>query len=227
VLLKQERLADAERVAVAAADRVEPDLSRDRSPRLAVWGVLMLRAASAAVRAGESEGAEEHLSLARMAAARLGLDTSICAMPFGPTNVVVASVNAAVELGWHGQVLALARDFPATGWVTPTWRARYKIDMAMAQIATRRISAAENTLLEAEAIAPDWKRYHALARDVVREAADHTTRRTAPIHELGPTTEHRPLTQAAALCPEHRRKGGKRTTLVLPSSHFQASESVN
>ncbi|GLW65885.1 hypothetical protein Arub01_41290 [Actinomadura rubrobrunea] len=51
-------------------------------------------------------------------------------------------------------------------------------------IATRKVSVAENTLLEAEAIAPDWMRHHALARDVVREVAERTKRRTTPIQEL-------------------------------------------
>jgi len=184
VLLKQGRLDDAERAAVVAADRIEPDVIRDRSPRLAVWGVLMLRAASAAARADKADRADEYLSLARTAASRLGADTSIYATPFGPTNALIASVNAAVELGRHGHALALAREYPATGWVTPTWQARYKVDLAIAQIATRKVSAAENTLLEAEAIAPDWMRHHALARDVVREVVERTKRRTTPIQGL-------------------------------------------
>ncbi len=184
VLLKQGRLDDAARAAVVAADRIEPDLVRDQSSRVAVWGVLMLRAASASVRGQKADRADEFLSLARMAASRVGADQSIYATPFGPTNAVVASVNAAVELGEYRNALSLARDLPAEGWVSPTWKARYKIDLAIAQAATRKIPAAVDSLLQAEAIAPDWMRHHALARDVVREVAERSKRRHSPVQEL-------------------------------------------
>jgi transcriptional regulator with XRE-family HTH domain len=184
VFLKQGRLDDAARAAVVAADRIEPDLLRDDPERLAVWGVLMLRAASACVRAQEVDRAEEFQSLARTAAARVGADRNIYATPFGPTNVAIASVNAAVEVGAYGRALALAGNAPRNGWVSPTWKARHMIDLAIAQSATRRRSAAAESLLEAETIAPDWIQNHALARDVVRELVEREKLRRSPIQQL-------------------------------------------
>jgi transcriptional regulator with XRE-family HTH domain len=184
VLLKQGRLDDACRSATMAADRIEPDLIRGDSRQLAVWGVLMLRAASASVRAHKAGRAEEFLALARTAAARVGSDQSIYATPFGPTNAAVASVNAAVELGDYARALDRARAVPMKGWLSPTWKARYKVDLAIAQAGTRRVPAAVNSLLEAEAIAPDWMHHHALARDVVRDLAEKAKRRSSPIQEL-------------------------------------------
>ncbi len=58
VFTKQGRLADAERVALARAERVEPGFRSD-AKELAMWGILLLRAATAAV--GGFQGSSQHV----------------------------------------------------------------------------------------------------------------------------------------------------------------------
>jgi hypothetical protein len=65
VCFKQGRLDDAETAALRKAEQLEPDFVRGSAESLAVWGVLMLRAAGAAVRNKRVDRSEEHMSLAR------------------------------------------------------------------------------------------------------------------------------------------------------------------
>ncbi|GAA2792482.1 hypothetical protein [Saccharopolyspora taberi] len=163
VLFKQGRLKDAEEAAVRKAEQLQPDFIRDDSRKLGVWGILMLRAASAAVRDKKPDRAEEYLSLARTAAARTGRDQTICATPFGPTNVGIAGVNAAVESERFENAVALARS------------------VALPQ---GRDQEATEQLLWAERLAPEWMRYHTLTRHTVHELAERAKRRRTPIPEL-------------------------------------------
>ncbi|WP_033400777.1 helix-turn-helix domain-containing protein [Actinokineospora enzanensis] len=189
VFLKQGRLADAEAAALRQAAALDPDFIRDAPRRVAVWGILMLRAASAAVRDKHADRGEEHLGLARMAAARVGRDHNLYATPFGPTNAGIAAVNAAVETERFDRALVLADDVPADGWVPPTWRSRYLLDLAIAHSELDQDEAAVDRLLEAERVTPEWLRYHTLGRQTVRELAERAKRRRAPVQQLADRLE--------------------------------------
>ncbi|AHI02079.1 hypothetical protein GCM10010174_89280 [Kutzneria viridogrisea] len=184
VFFKQGRLADAETAALRKAGQQSPDFVRDPAEKLAVWGILMLRAASAAVRNKQVDRAEEHMSLARAAAARVGRDHNIYATPFGPTNAGIAAVNAAVESERFERALQLAESVPTDGWVSTTWRSRYLLDLAIAHSELDQDDAATEQLLAAERLAPEWMRYHMLSRQTVRELAERARRRRAPIQQL-------------------------------------------
>lgn len=73
LLLRQGRLDDAERVAVEAADHVEPRISTAEPERLVVWGWLALAAAAAAVRNNRDDEAGEAGRIAASAASALGV----------------------------------------------------------------------------------------------------------------------------------------------------------
>jgi transcriptional regulator with XRE-family HTH domain len=184
VFFKQGRLADAETAALRKAEQMEPDFVRSSPDELSVWGILMLRAASAAVRNKQTDRSEQHMSLARAAAARVGQDRSFFATPFGPTNAGIAAVNAAVESERFDRALELAEAVPANGWVSPTWRSRYLLDLAIAYSELGQDEAATEQLLAAERIAPEWMRYHTLSRQTVHELAERARRRRAPIQQL-------------------------------------------
>ena len=184
VFFKQGRLADAETAALRKAERSEPDFVRGSAGSLAVWGILMLRAAGAAARNKRVERSEEHMSLARAAAARLGKDVNVHATPFGPTNVGIAAVNTAVESERFEQALELVGSVPTNGWVSPTWRARHLLDVAIAHSELNHDEAATANLLAAERIAPEWMRYHTLSRQTVHELAERARRRQTPLLEL-------------------------------------------
>ncbi|MFV2124906.1 helix-turn-helix domain-containing protein [Micromonospora sp. LOL_013] len=62
LLLRQGRFDEAERLALATADAIEPRFSRTDPTRLAVWGWLMLRGSAAAIRDGRADDAREMLT---------------------------------------------------------------------------------------------------------------------------------------------------------------------
>ena len=184
VFFKQGRLDDAETAALRKAEQLEPDFVRGSAESLAVWGILMLRAASAAVRNKQVDRSEEHMSLARAAAARVGKDYNIYATPFGPTNAGIAAVNAAVESERFEHALELAKSMPTGGWVSPTWKARHLLDVAIAHSELEQDEAATAQLLAAEQIAPEWMRYHTLSRQTVQELAERARRKQTPLLRL-------------------------------------------
>ncbi|XVS66004.1 helix-turn-helix domain-containing protein [Actinosynnema sp. CA-299493] len=184
VFFKQGRLDDAETAALRKAEQLEPDFVRGSAESLAVWGILMLRASSAAVRNKQVDRSEEHMSLARAAAARVGKDYNIYATPFGPTNAGIAAVNAAVESERFEHALDLVKTVPTNGWVSPTWRARHLLDVAIAHSELDQDEAATAQLLAAEQIAPEWMRYHTLSRQTVQELAERARRKQTPLLRL-------------------------------------------
>ncbi|MET7303681.1 hypothetical protein [Embleya sp. NPDC005575] len=133
IFSKQGRIDDAQRVAQATAEKIEPSWTKTPPIDVALWGILLLHAASAAVRAECKDTAAELLCLAN-AAARIGTDRIDYATPFGPTNAGVATVNAYVEMHRPEQALAESRRITALGSLPPTWQARYYVDRALAHI---------------------------------------------------------------------------------------------
>ncbi|MEU2366430.1 helix-turn-helix transcriptional regulator [Streptomyces noursei] len=183
VLTKQGRLADAERVALGTAERIEPGF---RSPpvELALWGILLLRAATAAVRRERHDTVRQLLTLTDAAAAALGADRIDYATPFGPTNVGVAKVNFLVEMADSAQALRTARTVPELRALPPTWRARFHVDRALAHADLNQDDAAVTALLTAERTAPEWMRYHSTSLRLVSELRGRERRRTSPLAEL-------------------------------------------
>ncbi|MEK8171596.1 helix-turn-helix transcriptional regulator [Streptomyces sp. M19] len=98
IFTKQGRLEDAEHVALTYADRIArvPLAAR----RAVSVGILLLRAATAAVRQGERkyDTVNDLLRQAKGAAETIGVDRMDYATPFGPTNASVAKVNFLVEM---------------------------------------------------------------------------------------------------------------------------------
>ncbi|MEU4210476.1 helix-turn-helix transcriptional regulator [Streptomyces sp. NPDC026206] len=183
IFTKQGRIADAERVAVRMAERIEPGF-RSAPLDLALWGILLLRGATAAVRAGRADTAEDLLSLADAAAARIGADRLDYATPFGPTNAGVATVNAYVDMGKPDKALTHAARIPGLTTLPPTWLARHHLDRAQAYAEMNRDGEATRALLAAERTAPEWMRYHASSRHLVTELRGRELRRSSPIKDL-------------------------------------------
>ncbi|MGI5341205.1 helix-turn-helix domain-containing protein [Streptomyces sp. CA-181903] len=183
IFSKQGRVADAEQVAVRTAERIEPGF-RSEPVDLSLWGILLLRGASAAIRGERADTAEDLLSLAAAAAARIGRDRLDYATPFGPTNAGVATVNAYVDLGKPDTALRHAQRIPHLSGLPPTWLARHCVDRALAHAEMRQDAAATRALLAAERTAPEWMRYHATARHLVAELRERELRRGSPIRDL-------------------------------------------
>ncbi|MGW2818005.1 helix-turn-helix domain-containing protein [Streptomyces sp. NPDC001415] len=183
IFTKQGRLADAERVALTTAERIEPNF-RSQSIELALWGILLLRAATAAVRLQRQETVKDLLNMASAAAARIGTDRLDYATPFGPTNAGIAKVNFLVEMGENTAALRAARAVPDLESLPPTWRARFHVDRALAHAELNNDDHALQALLVAERTAPEWMRYHATSRHLVADLRGRERRRTSPLAEL-------------------------------------------
>ncbi|MGW4201263.1 helix-turn-helix domain-containing protein [Streptomyces sp. NPDC004726] len=180
VFTRQGRLADAERIALDHAARIEPGF-RSRPEDLALWGILLLRAATAAVRQEKHGTVTDLLRLAKGAAASMGEDHLVYATPFGPTNTGVARVNFLVEMEKSDEAIRAARTVPDLASLPPTWRARFHVDRALAYDDLGDDRGAENALLRAEADAPEWMRYHSTSRRLVAELRERASRRDTAV----------------------------------------------
>ncbi|MFJ6573022.1 helix-turn-helix domain-containing protein [Streptomyces sp. NPDC091292] len=180
VFTKQGRLADAERIALGHADTIEPGF-RSPSRDLALWGVLLLRAATAAVRQEKHDTVTDLLRQAQGAAETMGEDLSVYATPFGPTNAGVARVNFLVEMEQPDRAVRAFRSIPDLGSLPPTWRARVQVDRAQAYAELGKDDAAAHALLLAEDDAPEWMRYHSTSRRLVNALRERAPRRDAPV----------------------------------------------
>ncbi|MFE2595136.1 helix-turn-helix domain-containing protein [Streptomyces sp. NPDC059396] len=175
VFTKQGRLADAERVALARAEQIEPSF-RSTPEELALWGILLLRAATAAVRQERHGTVTNLLRMAKGAAESMGEDLMVYATPFGPTNAAVAHVNFLVEMEQSDEALRAARTVPDLGSLPPTWRARFHVDRALAYNDLGKDKASGNALLKAEQDAPEWLRYHSTSRRLVEDLRERASR---------------------------------------------------
>ncbi|MFF4740509.1 helix-turn-helix domain-containing protein [Streptomyces sp. NPDC001262] len=183
VFTKQGRLADAERIALGRASAIEPGF-RSGPQEVALWGVLLLRAATAAVRQQKERDVQELLKRATAAAALVGEDRLVYATPFGPTNAGIARVNFLVEMERSGEAVRAARVVPDLASLPPTWRARFHVDRALAHADLGENSQAARALLSAEGDAPEWMRYHSTSRRLVEELRSKATRSDAPVIAL-------------------------------------------
>ncbi len=177
-LIKQGRAEEAERVAVNAAERIEPRMLDRDAIRAGVFGNLLFNAANAALRSGKGERADDLLAVARSAALRAGRDNATEAAIFGPRVAALQAVDHAVRLGDPETALRLAEEIPdARGPVPRFWEAGHRIHLAHAAAQLRRDRLAVHLLAEARDLAPDWVRRQPLGSAVMRDLVDKATRR--------------------------------------------------
>lgn len=152
----------------AAADHLEPGLSDATPEFLSVYGMLHLVGAVASSRREDRSDTTTFLAEADMAAARLGHDANHLWTAFGPTNVKIHRVTAAMELGDVQVAVDLGPRIDTHALPTER-RVRHAIETARAFVRWNRADDALALLLEAEQYAPEQVRYHRLSRLLVRE----------------------------------------------------------
>lgn len=172
-LLRQGRLAEASALAERWADDLEPArMSRATPGELARWAKILLYVNNAAIRDNRPGAAEDALSLAGMAAERIGreipLDKSTT-RTFGPgTLMMIRGENEALT-GNPRKVLEIADRVP---WGVMPHRGsaskrRHRLDVAAAHVMLRERDEAAGVLLELRDEAPEWLRQQRTARDVL------------------------------------------------------------
>ena len=174
--------SEAGQVATAAAEQIEPMLSRASLDQVAVWGELLRYAAVALSRGGRHTEAGEVIALMSSAAARMGGDraTRYTGVAFGPTVVGMRAVDAAISAGKPRKALELAGRMTHLDAVPTTMQMRYLLNVAWAQTIDWRSADAVRTLLRAEALAPVSFPHQSIARAIVGELTPRRRKHRLP-----------------------------------------------
>jgi hypothetical protein len=153
--------------AQAAAD-VQPVGTAD--PRfLSVYGRLLLSGAEAAARSGDRALSDDYYREAEGVARLLGRDANHSFTAFGPTNVIVHRVHAAIVLGDGERAVQLAREVGLARLPVVERQAHHLMDVALAYGLIDKAELALSALLAAERIAPEAVRLDSGARALVDE----------------------------------------------------------
>lgn len=187
-LLRQGRIAEAEKFAVDWADRIEPRFSRATTKELALWGRLWLYAANASVRDNVESRADDALALARAAAHRIGrevLSDNHSVRAFGPISVAHNTAETYAITGRPDKALAIAAATPApTLQPTGAGRLRHRLDVASAHSQLGQYAASVSVLSELQTTAPEWLAQQRYARDILGGIVKDRRTLTADMREL-------------------------------------------
>ncbi|MET9285516.1 helix-turn-helix transcriptional regulator [Nocardia beijingensis] len=172
-LLVQGRYDESRGVALNAAATLEP--SGDVTPtHLSAYGSLVLQGATAAGRAQDVHDALSLVQAASEVALRIGTDRQDYETYFGPSQVVMQTVDVNVSSERYPEALAAAKQMPVNGSLPQASRARHLADTAVALTRTGRHQRALDALLTAERVGgADWLKYQTLPRHIVTELLDH------------------------------------------------------
>jgi transcriptional regulator with XRE-family HTH domain len=168
-LLALGRPRSALEINVSAAHRLAPDGGRPDPQRLSVFGMLVLQGAMAAASIGDESTVRELLAVAEEAATRLGGDHNHYWSCFGPTNVQLHRVAAAVALGDGRAALAAHERIRSEGLaaLVPERRLHHLLDAARGCAQLGDIGRAGALLVETDRIAPAELRSRPAARRLV------------------------------------------------------------
>lgn len=185
LLLTQGRFQESERLAVVTAEGIEPSGTVPTS-HVSLYGTCVITGATAAGRAGRGKNASQLLGVARDAVARTGnTDRTDYESPFGPSQLVMQTVDVHVVTEEYGAALDTAKRMPRDSGLPLAARCRHLADVAQAQTRMGHDGAALDTLLTMEHLSPAWTRFQTLPREVTRELVEHERRvRTPRLREL-------------------------------------------
>jgi transcriptional regulator with XRE-family HTH domain len=185
VLLRQGRWEQAQQVAERKADALEPSIRRATPRQYAVYGNLLIAAATPAARRDRHDEAASLLNFAEAAATRSG-PVRAYGSAFSLVDVRTQLVNVALAGANPRPADALrASDRVDVEAITrPVHRASHRVDVAHAQYATGDRDGALETLLEVEQAQPEWIRYQTLAAATVREMLEAERKRNTPLRSL-------------------------------------------
>jgi hypothetical protein len=183
-LLRQGRASEAGRLAVEWADRAEPRFSRATTAELAGYGKLQLYVANAMTTDNQPGEAQDALSLARAAAARLGRDVPFhpsTTARFGPATVQVIAAESAAMTWQPDKALAIAeRVRGSLLGIESAQRLRHRLDVASAHEMRRQYGDVVAIMQGLRQEAPEWLANQQYARDILERLV---SRRRGPLTE--------------------------------------------
>jgi len=185
VLLRQGRWEQAQDIAARKAAALEPSFMKTTAAQLAVYGNLLVAAATPAARRGDHDDAIGFLSGAEAAAVRSG-PVKAYGTAFSVVDVRTQKVNIALAGNEPrpDAALTFTEDVRVEQITRPVHSAAYRVDVAQAQYQTGDPEGALTTLLEVEEDQPEWIRFQALAAATVREMLETERRRSTPLRSL-------------------------------------------
>ncbi|MCU1680251.1 MAG: putative transcription factor, like protein [Amycolatopsis sp.] len=169
---------DAEHVAVVAADGL-----RGSDPQSVTWrGALTLISAIIAARRNDTVEARRRLDHADVLAQRLGTDANIGWTAFGPTNVQIHRVSAAIALGDPYGALATAErvDIATLPVGLHGRQAQFHLDSSWAHAQLGEDPQAVIHLLDTERVAPELIGANPSARALIQDLLTREHRRAVP-----------------------------------------------
>jgi transcriptional regulator with XRE-family HTH domain len=139
-----------------------------------VYGSLHLRSAVLAARAGRRGEADEHLAEARQIATLVREGANHYGMEYGPANVAVHEVSAAIELADGTLAITRAAQVERAGHLRalpPSRTGHYRIEVARGWLYHGDRRRALQALQAARRVSPQLVRIHPLVRDTVHVIA--------------------------------------------------------
>ncbi|MZD53931.1 helix-turn-helix transcriptional regulator [Streptomyces sp. SID5606] len=144
---------------------------------LAVTGQLHLGASVLSARAADQAAVDLHIGEARRIAKRIGDASDVHWLSFGPANVALHKMSAAVEMRRYDDALKQARKIKLPAQLATSRRAHFLVDKARTEVETGHTDGALKSLVEARRLAPEQTRYHPAARETITGLV-HLSRRT-------------------------------------------------
>lgn len=175
-LLVQGRYEESVRVSTATAASIEP-IGDVPPEHLSAFGSLLITGATAAGRGRKVGEANGLMQSATEVASRIGYDRDDYETAFGPSQVIMQTVDVHVVTENYTGALEAAKRMPRDAGLPLASSARHLADRAYAHVRLGNEQKALDTLLTMERMAPDWVRYQTLPRLVVGELVDSHNRR--------------------------------------------------
>ncbi|HET9382256.1 MAG TPA: helix-turn-helix transcriptional regulator [Streptomyces sp.] len=151
--------------------------SRRTREVLAVIGQLHLGATVISARAQDQRAVDLHIDEADRIAKRIGDAAEVHWLSFGPTNVALHKMSAALEMSQFENALTQARKVRLPTQLPTSRRAHFFIDRARAEMETGYTEKALEHIVAARTMAPEQTRYHPGARETITGLV-HMARRT-------------------------------------------------
>ncbi|MEV0526651.1 helix-turn-helix transcriptional regulator [Streptomyces sp. NPDC050439] len=185
VLLRQGRWEQAQAVAEKKADDLEPSFRRGTSEQLAVFGNLLVAAATPAARRDQHDEALHLLTTAESAAIRSG-PTRAYGSAFSVADVRTQKVNISLAgtESHPAEALRMAAEVNLASISRPVHSASHRVDVAQAKYQTGDQEGALTDLLQIEQDQPEWIKFQTLAATTVAEMLEAERRRNSRLRGL-------------------------------------------
>jgi transcriptional regulator with XRE-family HTH domain len=174
----------AVQVCITAAGRFESEVHGPDPAAISIYGQLILAGAEAAARGGEAALARDFFGQAVGTARRLGRDANHGFTAFGPTNIAVHQVHAAVVLGDGEAAVRQGKTIDLTRLPVLERRAHHLLDVGLGYNLIGQPEEAAVSLLTAEQLAAEEIRFDPLARLLAEQLRHRASSLTAQLDAL-------------------------------------------